>query len=100
MRELVCCDTPPISPKSVTVTDVIASMTSSRRGIGGRPSKGDRRMVGSRMPISDADKLHAVAAAQGVTVSDYVADLVRAHLRNVDLDGITNQEALLIARAS
>ena len=94
------CDTLQMSQQSVTVTGVITLMTSSRRGIGGRPSKGDRRLVGSRMPISDVDKLHAVAAARGVTVSDYVADLVRAHLCNVDLEDITNQEALPIARAS
>ena len=75
-------------------------MTSSRRGIGGRPSKGDRRMVGSRMPVSEVDKLHAVAAARGVTVSDYVANLVLAHLSHVDLQSIPDQEILPITQAS
>ena len=75
-------------------------MTSSRRGIGGRPSKGDRRLVGSRMPISDVDKLHAVAAARGMTVSDYVAELVQSHLRNVDSQHLADQEMLPITQAS
>lgn len=67
---------------------------------GGRRSKGDRRLVGSRMPIPDAEKLSAVAEAHGMTVSDYVATLVKAHLSTVELDQITNQEALPIAKAS
>lgn len=67
---------------------------------GGRRSKGERRLVGTRMPIPDADKLAAVAEAEGMTVSDYVADLVTKHLRNIQLDHLSNQEALPIPRAS
>ncbi|MEV8132841.1 hypothetical protein AB0O54_17050 [Pseudarthrobacter oxydans] len=52
------------------------------------------------MPIPDADKLAAVAEAEGMTVSDYVADLVTKHLRNIQLDHLSNQEALPIPRAS
>ena len=75
-------------------------MASTGNRGGGRRSKGDRRLVGSRMPIPDADKLAAVAEAYGMTVSDYVATLVKAHLSTVELDQITNQEALPIAKAS
>lgn len=67
---------------------------------GGRRSKGERRLVGTRMSIPDADKLAAVAEAEGMTVSDYVAGLVTKHLRNIQLDNISNQEALPIPRAS
>jgi hypothetical protein len=67
---------------------------------GGRRSKGERRLVGTRMPIPDADKLAAVAEAEGMTVSDYVAELVTKHLSHIQLDNISNQEALPIPRAS
>ncbi|UKA69187.1 hypothetical protein LFT44_21930 (plasmid) [Arthrobacter sp. FW306-05-C] len=67
---------------------------------GGRRSKGERRLVGTRMPIPDADKLAAVAEAEGMTVSDYVANLVTRHLNQVQLDTLSNQEALPIPRAS
>ncbi|OOP63106.1 hypothetical protein BMF89_07395 [Arthrobacter sp. SRS-W-1-2016] len=67
---------------------------------GGRRSKGERRLVGTRMPVADADKLAAVAEARGMTVSDYVAQLVTKHLSHVQLDKISNQEALPIPQAS
>ena len=75
-------------------------MASTGNRGGGRRSKGDRRLVGSRMLVPDAEKLAAVAEASGTTVSDYVATLVKAHLSTVDLDHITSQEALPIAKAS
>lgn len=75
-------------------------MASTGNRGGGRRSKGDRRLVGSRMPIPDADKLAAVAEAHGKTVSDYVATLVKNHLSTVELEQVTNQEALPIAKAS
>ncbi len=75
-------------------------MASTGNRGGGRRSKGDRRLVGSRMPTPDADKLAAVAEAYGMSVSDYVAVLVKAHLSTVELDQITNQGALPIAKAS
>ncbi len=75
-------------------------MASTGNRGGGRRSKGDRRLVGARMPVPDAEKLAAVAEASGTTVSDYVAALVKAHLSTVDLDHILSQEALPIAKAS
>lgn len=67
---------------------------------GGRRSKGERRLVGTRMPIPDADKLAAVAEAEGMTVSDYVANLVTQHLNQIQLDKLSNQEAPPIPHAS
>ena len=67
---------------------------------GGRRSKGERRLVGTRMPIPDADKLAAVAEARGMTVSDYVANLVTQHLNQIQIYTLSNQEALPIPRAS
>ncbi len=45
------------------------------------------------MPIADADKMVAVAEAEGMTVSDYVAQLVTTHLSHIQLEKISNQEA-------
>ena len=73
-------------------------MTGNRGG--GRRSKGERRLVGTRMPVREADKLAAVAEAQGMTVSDYVGGLVMEHLSRIELEDLTNQEALPIPRAS
>jgi hypothetical protein len=67
---------------------------------GGRRSKGERHIVTSRMPLADAEKLFAVAEARGFSVSDYVAKLAREHLMTIDLEEVTRQEALPIARAS
>lgn len=67
---------------------------------GGRRSKGPRRLVGSRLPIPQADKLADVAAHHGTTVSDYVADLLCRHLDTIDLSMIDDQETLPLDRAS
>lgn len=66
---------------------------------GGRSSKGERHIVTSRMPIGDARKLFAIAASQNKTVSDYVADLVLDHIKDVDVDQLPNQVALPLERA-
>ncbi|QOT19801.1 hypothetical protein [Paenarthrobacter sp. YJN-5] len=52
------------------------------------------------MPVPDADKLAAVAEAKGMSVSDYVAKLVTQHLNQIQLETLSNQEALPIPRAS
>jgi hypothetical protein len=57
----------------------------------GRPSKGIRQLVGSRVPVADARKLHAVAELEGVSVSDYLASIVHSHLAQVDVEAISSQ---------
>lgn len=74
------------------------AISNARRG--GRKSKGDRKLVGSRMPVDTANQLEIVAEASGQTVSDYVAELVAAHLSTVDLSILKIQEELPIVRAS
>lgn len=76
------------------------SMAISNARRGGRKSKGDRKLVGSRMPVVTATQLEIVAEASGQTVSDYVAELVAAHLSTVDLSILKIQEELPIVRAS
>ena len=74
------------------------AITNARRG--GRKSKGERKLVGSRMPVDTASQLEIVAEASGQTVSDYVAKLVTAHLSTVDINVLMTQEELPIIRAS
>lgn len=87
----------PLNGNSYTLNGPMA--ISGNRG-GGRRSKGARHLVGTRMPVNEAEKLRAVAAAEGLSVSDYLADLVHKHLINVDVDTRYGQEALPISRAS
>jgi hypothetical protein len=63
-------------------------------------SKGERHVITARLPISDAEKLAAVVDATKESRSDLIARLVHAHLKTIDLDRITGQETLLIAKAS
>lgn len=93
-------DTPRMLPSLRNCYRLNGFMAARGNNGGGRRSKGERRLVGTRMSIPDADKLAAVAEAEGMTVSDYVAGLVTKHLRNIQLDNISNQEALPIPRAS
>lgn len=44
---------------------------------GGRPHKGPRRYLATRLPVADADRACEAAAADGLTVSDYLAKLLR-----------------------
>lgn len=44
---------------------------------GGRPHKGPRQYLATRIPVADADRAHEAAAAAGLTISDYLAQLLR-----------------------
>ncbi|MEO3939514.1 hypothetical protein V3C41_00345 [Paenarthrobacter nicotinovorans] len=48
---------------------------------GGRPSKGLRKYIGFRTPAKTAEDVHMIAAAKGMTVTDYVASAVDRSLR-------------------
>ncbi len=63
-------------------------------------SKGERHVITARLPISDAEKLAAVVNATNESRSDLIARLVHAYLKTIDLNHITGQEALPIAKAS
>lgn len=47
---------------------------------GGRRSKGDRRLVGTRLATDVADRVADAAEERGITVSDYLAALVYSDL--------------------
>lgn len=54
-----------------------ARETGRRRG---RPYRGERRQVLTRLPVRQADELTARAAARGLSITDYVAAVLSEHL--------------------
>ncbi len=81
--------------KDLTMSAVI------NRG-GGRPSKGLRKYIGFRTPAKTAEDVHMIAAAKGMTVTDYVASAVDRSLREdlALLGQFTQQDELPIRMAS
>ena len=88
------------SPKPVTVNARIVGMALPGRTRRSRPTKGERHLIGARLPMADAVKLADVVEAEGTTVSEYVAQLLHEHLATVDVHRINNQETLPINKAS
>ena len=66
----------PASSVTVTSNGKIGRVTQRGHGKGGRKSKGDRRLIATRIDASVAVEVAAAAAERGMTVSDYLADLV------------------------
>lgn len=81
--------------KDMTMSAVI------NRG-GGRPSKGLRKYIGFRTQAKTADDVQMIAAAKGMTVTDYVSSAVDRSLREdlALLDHFAHQEELPIRIAS
>ena len=63
----------------------------NRRG-GGRPSKGDRFTVTTKLPRSYEQKLHARVDYRGETVTDSVASLILADLEANEVSESNGQE--------
>lgn len=63
---------------------------------GGRPSKGDRVVVASRMPRQLADEIKALSDDRDEYLSDLVATLVRIGLRHRNELPAPAQESLAI----
>ena len=53
---------------------MVGMATETKRG--GRPSKGNRRLLGSRVPLGLADDVEQAAERLGMSISDYLADLI------------------------
>ena len=81
--------------KDMTMSAVI------NRG-GGRPSKGLRKYIGFRTQAKTAEDVQMIAAAKGMTVTDYVSSAVDRSLREdlALLDHFAQQEELPIRIAS
>jgi hypothetical protein len=83
--------------RSVSETNVI-DMAIQKRARGGRPSKGDRHVLTTRLPVADAEKLFAVADHQGQSASEFIAHAVAEKLAAIDMTTVTGQEELPIGR--
>ena len=70
-------------------------MRSSRYRGGGRPSKGERRLISTRLPVSQADEIYERADALEITVTDYVAQVLLEHLATTDFPGVRPQGELI-----
>ena len=75
-------------------------MTTQAMSKRGRPSKGNRHVVTARMDSAEAQKLFKVAESLGMSVSELIAEHMTRYLASIDLDALTSQEALPIAKAS
>jgi hypothetical protein len=73
-------------------------MAIQKRTRGGRPSKGDRHVLTTRLPIADAEKLFAVADHQGQSASEFIAHAVAEKLAALDLEAMEGQKELPIGR--
>jgi hypothetical protein len=82
---------------SVSETNVM-DMAIQKRARGGRPSKGDRHVLTTRLPVADAEKLFAVADHQGQSASEFIAHAVAEKLAAIDMTTVTGQEELPIGR--
>ena len=78
----------------------VSSMAIQKRARGGRPSKGDRHVLTTRLPVADAEKLFAVADDLGQSASEFIANAVAEKLANIDPSSIEGPEELPIAKAS
>ncbi|WJH26841.1 hypothetical protein [Pseudarthrobacter defluvii] len=76
----------------------MTDMAIQKRARGGRPSKGDRHVLTTRLPVADAEKLFAVADHQGQSASEFIAHAVAEKLAAIDMTTVTGQEELPIGR--
>jgi hypothetical protein len=67
------------------------------RGKGGRPSKGERRFIAARVPGPHAEELFARADARGISLSEFLNDMIARELARPDTVSPTQQEALRIS---
>lgn len=70
-----------------------------RRGGPGRPSKGERHVMATRIPVADAEWIFELADSQGISASEYLAGLISDHLKTAERHP-KPQEELPISRAS
>lgn len=67
-----------VSVSSTNLTDMAGP------GKSGRTHKGDRKLVHTRLPVTEADEIDDLAEQRGETRNDYVAALLRLGLKYRD----------------
>lgn len=73
----------------------------NRKRSGGRPSKGDRADIKTRIPVESRDKLYRYAEITGQSVTDLTAGVLVPWIARLDLEQAqlgTAQESLSIDR--
>lgn len=55
-----------------------------RKHAGGQPHKGDRRLIGTRVPQPYGDEIEQRADAIGVSMSEYVAAVLVEHIKTTE----------------
>lgn len=73
---------------AITVTDT------GRNAVMAQPHKGERRLVGTRLARDVHDEVQRRAADAGTSVSQYVADVLAAHVGRTDEIRETPADAL------
>lgn len=100
VRKEINRDTPKLFVLKPFQKPRVHSMAIQRRASGGRPSKGDRHVLTTRIPTAEAEKLFAVADALGTSASSFIAEVMAEKLASIDLDKLSGQEALPLSKAS
>ncbi len=91
-------DTPRRVPYVTATRATLPCMAHQKRTNGaGQPHKGDRRLLGTRLPRAVADEVEARALATGISISDYLSRLVADHLATAPLPR-TGQDELVSRR--
>jgi hypothetical protein len=70
----------------------------SRRA--GRPSKGDRHVMTTRVPVEMADIIFRLAEARGIPASEFIAEAVKEKLAHTDLSAVETQEELPLQKTA
>lgn len=79
---------------------MIAAMAKRQPGPG-RPSKGDRTLMATRLPNPDSDRVREIAAAYDWSYSETLAALVAIALNHcAELPALDQQEELPLSKAS
>jgi hypothetical protein len=70
----------------------------SRRA--GRPSKGNRHVMTTRVPVETAEIIFRLAEARGIPASEFIAEAVQEKLAHTDLSDVNTQEELPLRKTA
>lgn len=72
-------------------------MSLPKRAKGGRPGKGERHLVTSRVPVAHAEQLFARADARGISLSEYLAEVIARDLDTAPEEPRQHQEVMKLS---
>ena len=93
------CDTPRDKQVNVSATPRCQDqrMALRKRATGGRPGKGERHLVTSRVPVLHAEQLFARADARGISLSEYLAEVIARELEADPVSPPAQQEVMKLS---